>query len=168
MDTLADELYTNRLQLKEDLLCWESMLRMFHLKITKGTHLHIDGDERQLRLFVLYYFYQRADKAMIMSIEPVFLQEHQSLFRDILRLYEDAYRYRFTANALHHFSIYLGIMMKRIQMGKGLRKEQSYQNDLSRRYDETDSDGLWPAGANALCGKQTGPYHASGLFPCGC
>lgn len=70
MDTLADELYTNRLQLKEDLLCWESMLRMFHLKITKGTHLHIDGDERQLRLFVLYYFYQRADKAMIMSIEP--------------------------------------------------------------------------------------------------
>ena len=33
MDTLADELYTNRLQLKEDLQCWESMLRMFQLKI---------------------------------------------------------------------------------------------------------------------------------------
>ena len=126
MDTLADELYTNRLQLKEDLLCWESMLRMFHLKITKGTHLHIDGDERQLRLFVLYYFYQRADKAMIMSIEPVFLQEHQSLFRDILRLYEDAYRYRFTVNALHHFSIYLGVMMNRIQMGYGLQEQTPY------------------------------------------
>lgn len=134
MDTLADELYTNRLQLKEDLLCWESMLKMFQLNIVKGTHLHIDGEERQIRLFVLYYFYQRADKAMIMSIEPVLLQEHKSLFRSILRLYEEAYGYRFTVNALHHFSIYLGIMMKRIQMGKGLRKEQSYQNDV-KAYD---------------------------------
>ena len=107
----------------------ESMLRMFHLKITKGTHLHIDGDERQLRLFVLYYFYQRADKAMIMSIEPVFLQEHQSLFRDILRLYEDAYRYRFTVNALHHFSIYLGVMMKRIQMGYSLQEQTPYMGN---------------------------------------
>ena len=80
---------------------------------------------------------------MIMSIEPVFLQEHQSLFRDILRLYEDAYRYRFTVNALHHFSIYLGVMMKRIQMGYSLQEQTPY-------------------------GKQTGPYHASGLFPCGC
>lgn len=134
MDTLADELYTNRLQLKEDLLCWESMLKMFQLNIVKGTHLHIDGEERQIRLFVLYYFYQRADKAMIMSIEPVLLQEHKSMFRNILRLYEEAYGYRFTVNALHHFSIYLGIMMKRIQMGKGLRKEQSYQNDV-KAYD---------------------------------
>lgn len=134
MDTLADELYTNRLQLKEDLLCWESMLKMFQLNIVKGTHLHIEGEERQIRLFVLYYFYQRADKAMIMSIEPVLLQEHKSLFRSILRLYEEAYGYRFTVNALHHFSIYLGIMMKRIQMGKGLRKEQSYQNDV-KAYD---------------------------------
>lgn len=134
MDTLADELYTNRLQLKEDLLCWESMLKMFQLNIVKGTHLHIEGEERQIRLFVLYYFYQRADKAMIMSIEPVLLQEHKSLFRSILRLYEEAYGYRFTVNALHHFSIYLGIMMKRIQMGKGLRKDQSYQNDV-KAYD---------------------------------
>lgn len=134
MDTLADELYTNRLQLKEDLLCWESMLKMFQLNIVKGTHLHIEGEERQIRLFVLYYFYQRADKAMIMSIEPVLLQEHKSLFRSILRLYEEAYGYRFTVNALHHFSIYLGIMMKRIQMGKGLRKEQSYQNDVKAYY----------------------------------
>ena len=134
MDTLADELYTNRLQLKEDLLCWESMLKMFQLNIVKGTHLHVEGEERQIRLFVLYYFYQRADKAMIMSIEPVLLQEHKSLFRSILRLYEEAYGYRFTVNALHHFSIYLGIMMKRIQMGKGLRKEQSYQNDV-KAYD---------------------------------
>ena len=126
MDTLADELYTNRLQLKEDLLCWESMLRIFHLNITRGAHLHVAGEERQIRLFVLYYFYQRADKAMMMSIEPVFLQEHQSLFRTILRLYEDAYGYRFTANALHHFSIYLGIMMKRIQMGCGLQEQQPY------------------------------------------
>lgn len=129
MDTLADELYTNRLQLKEDLLCWESMLRMFHLKITRGTHLHVEGEERQIRLFVLYYFYQRADKAMMMSIEPVFLQEHQSLFRTILRLYEDAYGYRFTANALHHFSIYLGIMMKRIQMGCGLQERKPYMGN---------------------------------------
>lgn len=65
---------------------------------------------------MLYYFYQRVDKAMVMSIEPVFLQEHQSLFRDILRPYEDAYRYRFTVNALYHFSIYLNVMMKRIQV----------------------------------------------------
>lgn len=129
MDTLADELYTNRLQLKEDLQCWESMLRMFQLKIEKGTHLHIAGEEQQIRLFVLYYFYQHADKAMIMSIEPVFLQEHKALFRRILHIYEEAYQQRFTANALHHFSIYLGIMMKRIQMGHGLRDAVCYKGN---------------------------------------
>lgn len=129
MDTLADELYTNRMQLKDDLLCWESMLKLFDLKIMRDTHLHIEGEERQIRLFVLYYFYHQADKAMIMKIEPLFLREHNSLFSSILHLYERVYQYRFTANALHHFSIYLGIMVKRIQMGHGLIGENLYQGN---------------------------------------
>lgn len=123
MDSLALELYTNRLQLKEDMKRWESMLKQFQLTLVKSEHLLIKGEERQLRLFLLYYFYQIADKAMIMKIEPVLLANNTTFFHKILHICEADQEQRLTVNALHHFSIYLGIMVKRIQLGHTLDQE---------------------------------------------
>lgn len=119
MDTLADALYTNRLSLKEDIRCWESMLDTFSLTISKSDHLEIIGKEEQIRLFILYYFYQKANKVM-MQIEPQLIGDHQWLFDQILHVYEHARGQLFTTNAFHQFRIYLGIMMKRIQLGHAI------------------------------------------------
>lgn len=114
MDALVDALYTNRVQLKEELLCWESMLDTFDLSLSRNHHLQILGEEQQIRLFVLYYFYQMAGKAMPI-IEQTILHENQAFFHKILHRYEQYLKQRFTSNAIRQFTIYLGIMVIRIQ-----------------------------------------------------
>lgn len=116
MDSLAEELYSNRTQLKADILQWESMLLTFQLTFEKKTHLTINGKEEQIRLFILYYFYQVAPSAMIQTIEPYFLETHEEIFLKIIHLYEQKLKQQFTSNAIHHFCIYLGIMIKRIRL----------------------------------------------------
>lgn len=133
MDALAETLYTNRVQLKEDLSCWESMLKTFHCTISKLHYLHIEGDERQIRLFVLYYFYQKGDKAMRAIIEPLFLQDYAPLCKHILQIYEQKFQQRYTENALHHYYILLGIMMKRIQHGHTLQGSLHYEGEIKVR-----------------------------------
>lgn len=116
MDSLAEELYSNRTQLKTDILQWDSMLQTFQLTLVKKSHLSIEGEEEHIRLFVLYYFYQVATSAMLQSIEPYFLQDHEEIFLTIIHMYEHKLGQQFTSNAIHHFCIYLGIMIKRIRL----------------------------------------------------
>lgn len=116
MDSLAEELYSNRAQLKTDFQQWESMLQTFQLTLEKKSHLTIIGKEENIRLFVLYYFYQVAPTAMVQTIEPYFLEDHEEIFLNILHLYERKLGQQFTNNAIHHFCIYLGIMIKRIRL----------------------------------------------------
>lgn len=116
MDSLAEELYSNRTQLKTDILQWVSMLKTFQLTLVKKSHLSIEGDEEHIRLFVLYYFYQVATSAMLQTIEPYFLQDDEAIFLNIIHMYEYKLGQQFTSNAIHHFCIYLGIMIKRIRL----------------------------------------------------
>lgn len=117
IDSLAEALYSNSVQVKEDLRRWNNMLYIFHLEFVKKQHLEILGREEDIRLFVLYYFYQLATKAMTDKIEPLIMGENQLLFRQILSIMEKEQGFCFTSNALHHLEFYLAILVKRIRKG---------------------------------------------------
>lgn len=117
IDSLAEALYSNSVQIKGELRRWDNMLYLFHLKFIKKQRLAIQGREEDIRHFVLYYFYLLATKAMTDKIEPLVLGEHQLLFRRILSMIEKDQGLCFTSNALHHLEFYLAIMVKRIQLG---------------------------------------------------
>ena len=140
MDSLAEELYSNRAQLKTDILRWESMLQTFHLTLEKKSHLMITGKEENIRLFVLYYFYQVAPTAMVQTIEPYFLEDHEEIFFIILHLYEQKLGQQFTNNAIHHFCIYLGIMIKRIRLHHSIQQTDKtimIDNDIKKLMEDT-------------------------------
>lgn len=117
IDSLAEALYSNSVQIKEDLRRWDNMLYIFQLEFVKKQHLEIQGREEDIRLFVLYYFYLLATKAMTDRIEPLMMGEHQFLFRRILSIMEKEQKLCFTSNALHHLEFYMAILVKRIQLG---------------------------------------------------
>lgn len=117
IDSLAEALYSNSVQIKGDLRRWDNMLYIFSLEFVKKQHLEIQGREEDIRLFVLYYFYLLASKAMTDKIEPLIMGEDQLLFRQILSIMEKEQRSCFTSNALHHLEFYLAILVKRIQLG---------------------------------------------------
>lgn len=117
IDSLAEALYSNSVQIKEDLRRWDNMLYIFRLEFVKKQHLEIQGREEDIRLFVLYYFYLLATKAMTDRIEPLIMGEHQLLFRQILSIMEKEQALCFTSNALHHLEFYMAILVRRIQLG---------------------------------------------------
>lgn len=117
IDSLAEVLYSNNVQIKEDLRRWDNMLYIFQLEFVKKQHLEIQGQEEDIRLFVLYYFYLLATKAMTDKIEPLIMGEHQLLFRRILSIMEKEQGACFTSNALHHLEFYLAILVERIRLG---------------------------------------------------
>lgn len=118
IDSLAETLYSNSVQIKEDLRRWDNMLYVFRLEFVKKQHLEIQGREEDIRLFVLYYFYLLATKAMTDRIEPLMMGEHQLFFRQILSIMEKDQTLCFTSNALHHLEFYIAILVKRIRLGK--------------------------------------------------
>lgn len=120
VDSLAEVLYSNSVQIKEDLKRWNNMFYIFHLEFVKKPHLAIWGREADIRLFVLYYFYLLAANAMTGRIEPLIMGEHKVLFRQVLSMMEKDQGACFTSNALHHLEFYLAIMVRRIQMGFGI------------------------------------------------
>lgn len=117
IDSLAEALYSNSVQIKDDIRGWSNMLYIFHLELVKKQHLAIQGREEDIRHFVLYYFYLLATKAMTDKLEPVIMGEHQSLFRQILSMIEKDQGLCFTSHALHHLEFYLAILVKRIHLG---------------------------------------------------
>lgn len=117
IDSLAEALYINSAQIKEDLRRWDNMLYTFHLEFVKKQHLSISGREEDIRLFVLYYFYLLAPEAMTGKIEPLIIGEQRQLFREILSIMEQEQGLCFTSYALHQLESYLGIFVKRIQLG---------------------------------------------------
>lgn len=117
IDSLAEALYSNSVQIKEDLKRWDNMFYIFHLEFIKKQHLSIEGREEDIRLFVLYYFYLLATKAMTDRIEPLIMGEHQGLFRQLLSIMEKEQGSCFTSHALHHLEFYFAILVKRIELG---------------------------------------------------
>lgn len=117
IDSLAEALYINSAQIKEDLRRWDNMLYTFHLELVKKQHLAISGREEDIRLFVLYYFYLLAPEAMTGKIEPLIIGEHRQLFRKVLSMMEKEQSLCFTSHALHQLESYLAILVKRIQLG---------------------------------------------------
>lgn len=125
IDSLAETLYSNSLQIRNDLIRWSNMLLSFHLKFIKKPHLMLQGREEDIRSFVMYYFYLLAVKAMTNKIEPTILGKHRALFRDILSIMEKDQGLRFTSNAMHQLEFYLALMMKRIQLGHFIHRPES-------------------------------------------
>lgn len=117
IDSLAEVLYSNSLQIKEDLRRWSNMLHTFHLQFIKKQSLKIKGREEDIRLFVLYYFYLLATNAMTGKIEPFIMGSNQGLFRHVLSIMEKDQGLCFTSNALHQLEFYFAIMVRRIQLG---------------------------------------------------
>lgn len=117
IDSLAEVLYSNSVQIKEDLRRWSNMLHTFHLQFIKRQSLKIKGREEDIRLFVLYYFYLLATNAMTGKIEPFIMGSNQGLFRHVLSIMEKDQGLCFTSNALHQLEFYFAIMVRRIRLG---------------------------------------------------
>lgn len=117
IDSLAEVLYSNSVQIKEDLLRWSNMLLTFHLKFVKKPHLMLQGQEENIRSFVMYYFYLLAVKAMTKKIEPFIMGEDRTLFKAVLSIMEKDQGLNFTSNALHQLEFYIALMIRRIQLG---------------------------------------------------
>lgn len=117
VETLAEVLFTNPEQIKKDFVRWSSMLETFHLKLERKKYLKITGKEAHIRLFVVYYFYHMAEKAMMMKIEPLFLKNDQAFFQTLLKAIEKLQELSYTTNALHQLELYISIMVQRISLG---------------------------------------------------
>lgn len=123
LDTLADALFTNTEQIKKDFVRWASMLETFHLKLDRKKYLKITGKETHIRLFVVYYFYHMAEKAMTKKIEPLFLKEDHAFFKKLLARIEQLQELSYTTNALHQLELYSSIMVQRILLGHAMEDQ---------------------------------------------
>ncbi|EMA6343395.1 transcription antiterminator [Bacillus cytotoxicus] len=113
---LAEMVFSNPNTIKYEIKHWETLLDNFSLSLNKGKGLRITGDEKNIRLFALYYFFGFSNNAFSYEFMRAPKEQIDYAHQHFISQLSNEMKVTFTSNAFLHLAMYLKIMIGRLEI----------------------------------------------------
>lgn len=129
---IAKTLYTNKNTLREEINILSIELKEYGLDISikKNTGISILGDEKNIRVMLVDYFYKYIN-GFRLNMEEVMNFHHIDIIvcKNIMNLIEEKLSIRFTDNSFTQCTLFLIISIIRIRQGNFINIQQNYKDE---------------------------------------